>query len=265
MDQEGFLGTSATLGADITIVAYILILIPLMVIGFIFARGKRFEPHHKLVMTTITLSNWVLIIVVMLVTYTEAIAPGVPEQLGERDYWLPTLHLLTGGTAQILATYLLTRMWFEKSLPDWFKIKNIKLAMRITLGLWVFTAGLGIIMYAIWYTDIATAGSDITPVSTEEAPVSTEEAPNGEATPEATEDAPLSTEEAGDADTAEDPVATEESEAESGEEDPIATEEADTGDASDIESDEEEPIATEETNADEANDASDPVVTEEAE
>lgn len=230
MDQSGFLGTSATLGADITLVAYLLILIPLMVIGFIFARGKRFEPHHKLVMTTVTLANWALIFIVMLVTYTEAVAPGVPDNLGERDYWLPTLHLITGGTAQLLATYLLTRMWFENSLPAWYKIRNIKRPMRLTLGLWVFTAALGITMYAMWYTGDAVASGDVPPISTEEAPE--------EATPEATEsvDAPLSTEEAPEAtpESAEAPLSTEEAPTETATPDaPLSTEEP-------------EPITTEE-------------------
>jgi hypothetical protein len=95
---------------------------------------------------------------------------------------LPTIHLITGGLAQLMATYLVIRMWFEKSLPDWFKIKNIKLAMRTTLLLWLTTAVLGILIYLTWYNDDKSPINDKNvpaPVTTEEAgsllPVTTEE------------------------------------------------------------------------------------------
>jgi hypothetical protein len=46
---------------DRVLVAYVFLLIPLMLIGFGFARRKLFVPHHKLVMTIITIANWFLI------------------------------------------------------------------------------------------------------------------------------------------------------------------------------------------------------------
>jgi len=68
-------------------------------------------------MTTITIINWLLIIFVMAVTYDRDVAPQVPQNLKFSAVFIPTLHLLTGLTAQLLATYLVIRMWFEKRLP----------------------------------------------------------------------------------------------------------------------------------------------------
>jgi hypothetical protein len=195
---SGFLGTGASQLSDLSLLAYIFILIPLMLVGFFFARRKMFEPYHKLTMTLITVTNWLLIIFLMAVHYsrTATYTPNEPHLI------LPTIHLVFGGLAQLLATYLVIRMWFEKQLPQWFKVRRIKRYMRTTLALWLITAGLGIGTYVSWYIVGDPARMPvIEPVATAE-PVSTEEA-----SPAATEEmSPVSTDEA-------EPQETEEAEA----------------------------------------------------
>ncbi len=134
---------------DLVLLAYILLIVPAMLVGFFFARRKMFEPYHKLTMTTITLVNWALIILVMLATYRRDVAPQVPQNLSHVDVLIPMLHLLPGLIAQLLATYLVIRMWFERQLPDWFKVKNIKIYMRTTLALWLITALMGALTWAV--------------------------------------------------------------------------------------------------------------------
>jgi uncharacterized membrane protein YozB (DUF420 family) len=168
--EPGFLNTGASLLADLTLVAYIVLILPALVIGLFFARRKMFEPHHKVVMTAITLFNWVLIIFVMAASYSQHVKPQIPENLGQPVYLIPTIHAITGGLAQLLATYLVLRMWFEKSLPSWFKVQNIKLFMRATLALWLITTLLGVALYITWYTGGEPAGDEVPP------PVATEEA-----------------------------------------------------------------------------------------
>lgn len=175
--QLGFLGTGASLLADLTLLAYIFLIVPAMLVGFYFARRKRFEPHHKWTMTTITLVNWALIAFLMATSYAQAVAPEVPAGLDRPPILLPTLHLFTGAIAQLLATYLLARMWLERGLPGWMKIRRIKPYMRATLGLWLVTAGLGIAIYFTWYSaGTATAGA-MEPALTPEAssPITTPE------------------------------------------------------------------------------------------
>jgi plastocyanin len=120
-----------------------------MLVGFVFARRKMFEPYHKFTMTAITLVNWVLIFLLMLVTYRRDVLPEVPQNLGLPGVLIPTLHLIPGAIAQIIATYLVIRMWFENQLPEWFKVKNIKIYMRTTLVLWLLTALLGVLTWAV--------------------------------------------------------------------------------------------------------------------
>lgn len=174
--EPGFLNTNASLLADLTLTAYIFLLVPAMLVGFYYARRKKFVPNHKFTMTGITILNWILIIFIMAVSYSDSVAPNVPDDLSDRFYLFPTLHLITGGTAQILATYLVIRMWFEKTLPQWIMVKNIKLYMRTTLTLWLVTAVLGAGIYLTWYTGDTTQASD-TPL-----PLATEE-PSSEAPP----------------------------------------------------------------------------------
>lgn len=186
--EPGFLGTNASLLADLTLIAYLAIIIPAILIGFFFARRKWFEPHHKLTMTAVTLVNWGFIGFVMAVSYVDSVSPNVPESLGEDFIFVPTIHLLVGLTAQLIASYLVIRMWFEKQLPDWFKVENIKRYMRITMGLWLLTAALGLALYVVWYSPEDTTAQDAPPpASTEEA---TSETLDGEQTPSA--DEPLS-------------------------------------------------------------------------
>lgn len=206
--EPGFLGTDAGLLADLNLLAYLLLLLPLMAIGFYFARRKWFEPHHKYVMTGITVVNWLLIGFVMLSSFTDGVAPNVPDNLSDDFYLFPTIHLVTGGIAQIIATYLVLRMWLEKRLPQWMKVRNIKRYMRLTLSLWVVTALLGILIYITWYggTTSVQAGDGLAPIATEEADGGLEPAATEEVEDDATE--PAATEEADD-DAAE-PAATEE-------------------------------------------------------
>ena len=216
--EPGFLGTNASLLADLTLLAYILILLPLMAVGFFYARRKWFEPHHKYVMTSITLLNWLLILFVMASSFATSVAPNIPKNLNQLFVLFPAIHIVTGGLAQLIATYLVIRMWFENQLPDGLKVKNIKLYMRTTLFLWVVTALLGITIYITWYGNTSAGSTDDVPppVATDEVvpdPVTTDEAAEN-----ATEEVlvPVTTDEADEAE-----ESTEEASA------PVATDEAD--------------------------------------
>jgi uncharacterized membrane protein YozB (DUF420 family) len=184
----GFLGTGASLASDLALLGYIFFLIPTMLVGFSFARRHLFVPHHKLTMTTITVINWLIILYLMLNSYRLAVAPKIPQGLNELFYLLPTIHLVTGGLAQILATILVIRMWFEPLLPRWARFEPIKPYMRTTLALWLVTALLGISIYLVWNVlpkatapnqqPAVTTPTDATPDATENA--------GGDATPDAT-------------------------------------------------------------------------------
>jgi uncharacterized membrane protein YozB (DUF420 family) len=158
--------------SDYVLIAYIFVLVPLMLVGFAYARRKMFEPNHKLVMTTITISNWFLIGLVMVVSYSHIVEPEIKAGTINKAYVLvPTLHAAAGLIAQLVATYLVIRMWFENILPEWIKVKNIKRYMRFTLAMWLITAALGLGVWFSFYQAFRTGTSDpnATPAATVEA------------------------------------------------------------------------------------------------
>ena len=184
----------------ITLLAYLFILVPLMLLGYYFARRKMFNPHHKLVMTSVVILNWIFIGVVMIGRYVNDVAPQLPENIGQIGILLPTIHLVTGAIAQLLGTYLIVLMWTENTPLAWMAIvptRNIKPLMRTTLALWLVTVLLGFGIYAVWNSPTAAAGDGTPPEATEAVDaqaVTTEEASNPEATegvpdPDATEEA----------------------------------------------------------------------------
>jgi uncharacterized membrane protein YozB (DUF420 family) len=166
--SPGLFNPNATPLADLTLVAYVLLLLPAMLLGFYFARRRKFSPQHKLTMTFVTCANWLLILFVMAVSYGANVRPALPEGLSQPVYLLPTIHLAVGALAQLLATYLLFRMWFEDVLPDWMLVRRIKPFMRLTLVLWFTTVVLGVILYALWYAPAAATPPEATPAATPE-------------------------------------------------------------------------------------------------
>ena len=180
-----------------TLIAYIVVLLPLMLLGFFFARRKMFDPHHKLTMTLIVILNWILIGAVMAGSYANGVAPGLPDNLGEIGALLPTIHGIIGLLAQLMATYLVLLMWTENTSMEGLiplRIKNIKTPMRLTLSLWIITVLLGFGLYAVWYG--GSGDTDAPP------PAATEEVEGDVPAPEASEES---------GDTAPEPDATEES------------------------------------------------------
>jgi uncharacterized membrane protein YozB (DUF420 family) len=188
LQPQGFLGTGASLLADLTLLAYILLIVPGMLAGFVFARRGLHRPHHKYAMIIITVVNWLLIIFLMVVAYRFDIASNIGVQPGNLRYLMPTIHGILGLPAQLLATYVVIRMVMEdtnvararqRGETDlsryWFK--GAKPFMRVTLALWLLTALLGIASYAIRYELISAGGNLPEPMATEEveAPVTTPE------------------------------------------------------------------------------------------
>ncbi len=160
------------LRSDYVLLAYIFFLVPLMLVGFGFARRRLFVPHHKAVMTLVMIINWILILAIMIPTYVEVVPSGVRTGTYTPSVVVPILHGLIGGVAQVIATYLVIRMWFENQLPDWFKVKNIKRLMRFTLAMWLLTALFGLGVWATFFQErVKAAGATPagTPAATEDA------------------------------------------------------------------------------------------------
>jgi uncharacterized membrane protein YozB (DUF420 family) len=175
----GFLGTAASRASDLSLLAYIFLIVPSMLIGFRYARRQNFA-MHQLVMTGIVIFNWILIAYLMVASYMGGVAPKLPDGLNQPAYLLPSVHLVTGLTAQIIGTILAAQMWLGPIMP--FRLEPIKNWMRLTLTLWLVTATLGFATYVTWYGVPFSSRRGANPLSTP-GPVATEDV-----VPVATED-----------------------------------------------------------------------------
>jgi uncharacterized membrane protein YozB (DUF420 family) len=198
LEPQGFLGTGASLLADLTLVAYVLLIVPGMIAGYIFARRGQHRPHHKNVMITITIINWLLIIFLMVVAYRFDVIGNIGQQPGNARYLMPTIHGILGLPAQLLATYVVYRMLREDTQVASAKARGVpkdqlrqywflsaKPLMRITLILWLATALLGVFNYLIRYNVIPSFGTTPNiPVVTEEPAATVEPASTPATTPE---------------------------------------------------------------------------------
>lgn len=163
--------------SQISLLIYIVGLLPLMLLGFYFARRKSFTVH-KMIMTTVVIANWGLILWVMSPAY-RGMASDPNVDFSTIPVILPTIHMALGALSQLMATYLVIMMWTERTPIEKFipRFKNIKLPMRITLTVWIITVLLGFGIYAVWYGSPSDAGTGGETISTEEAaaPDATEE------------------------------------------------------------------------------------------
>jgi len=266
LQPAGFLGTGASLATDLTLMAYLLLIIPGMLAGLYFARKGHHRPAHKWVMITITVVNTILILGLMVVAYQFDVVDNIGSQPDNFRYLMPTIHALFGFPAQVLAIIIVVNMLQEDRAVAAAKKRGetdlskywwnwAKPVMRLTLALWLITATFGVVSYLIRYDvlTISSAADTIEPVVTEE-PATTPEV-----TPEMTDEPDMGmTEEA-------EPMETEEADSDETEEpDMVMTEEADAQGADEpMETEEPEPAETEDAQPD-TTEEPDPASTEEA-
>src|SRR5215510_12827307 len=143
--------------SEYVLIFYLVIMLPAMLIGFFFARRKMFVPNHKFMMTAIVIVNWLVIIFWLLPQYGGIFAVSKDDLSGnlrQPSFLIPSIHLVLGGSAQILGTILVLRMWIDKRLPKALRFEPIKPWMRLTLALWLLTILFGVLVYLTWYHDL---------------------------------------------------------------------------------------------------------------
>jgi len=135
--MNGFLGTSATLNSDLSLVITLALWI-IALGGAVQARRKRFSKHCP-VMAWAALLNWLPVLIVMVPTWLRLLTGTSTLQAS----FIPIGHGILGAVVQILMTYTVTRMYWVESLPP---SRPLGL-MRATIGLWTLTAIGGAVVY----------------------------------------------------------------------------------------------------------------------
>jgi len=151
MNGRGFLGTNASVLADISLILGILVALTLTT-GMILAMMKRYNVH-RWVQTTAVAINVAQVLTIMIASFFKSAAPGIPQRLGETYYYAALIHALIGFTTLIFGTFVALRG--NELVPQALKFNNYKLFMRTAYGLYMLVTLLGIWVYATWYINTA--------------------------------------------------------------------------------------------------------------
>ncbi len=149
LHQPGFFGTSANFAADMTLAISILVA-ALFTYGFILARQGNYK-SHRWVQTTAAVLNAILVFWLMLLPFRDFIAPGLPERLNERFYWITALHGLVGFSGLSLGLFVVLRG--NELVPKFLKFKNYPLFMRLSYALYMLATLIGIGVYLVWFVN----------------------------------------------------------------------------------------------------------------
>lgn len=146
LKEAGFLGTGASLGSDLTLMAQIVLYLALC-LGIV-AQMRRVYRWHDRLQTTVVALNFFFIIFVMTAAFGEQRVLGTLPQRPRDPYYLAAaVHGSVGLIAQGLATYALLAGY--KILPR--RIGRLRYWMWATFFFWTAAFFLGIGTYYNWY------------------------------------------------------------------------------------------------------------------
>jgi uncharacterized membrane protein YozB (DUF420 family) len=147
--RPGFFGTSANWAADMTLLLSILVAV-MFTIGVAMALRQRYEVHRWL-QTAAAVLNIILVLWLMVLPYRDFVAPGIPQQLDKRFYWVTTLHAVVGFFAFTFGNFVVLRG--NGLMIQSLKFNNYKPFMRVAYALYMITTLLGILVYFVWFVN----------------------------------------------------------------------------------------------------------------
>jgi uncharacterized membrane protein YozB (DUF420 family) len=148
---KGFLGTPASLGADLNLIVQIAMGVALLA-GAFLARAKRYKAHG-VCMAAVLLLNLVAITVVMWPSFERLVMPRLASHLHKRYYEVAMVHGVLGVLAELFGLYILL-VAGTSIIPETWRFKRWKLWMRVELALWMGVLLSGIGTYIVWYTPL---------------------------------------------------------------------------------------------------------------
>jgi plastocyanin/uncharacterized membrane protein YozB (DUF420 family) len=143
----GFLGTGATLSADINLLIQ-LAMGCMLLVGMWLARKKRFVAH-KYCQSSVMLLNLVMIGIIMYPSFHRQVGPRLGAIGGDFYLAVATVHAGLGAIAELLGLYIV--LVAAKLLPRKLRFKRYKPWMRTELALWWMVILIGIGTYYTWY------------------------------------------------------------------------------------------------------------------
>lgn len=146
--MKGFLGTWASLGADLNLLIQSALGLALLV-GAFLARAKHYTAHGAC-QAVVLILNLPMIALVMWPTFHGQVLPQLSRHFGKRYYAIATVHGVLGALAEVFGLYILL-VCGTNILPLTWRFQRWNLWMRIELALWWLVLLLGFGTYYVWY------------------------------------------------------------------------------------------------------------------
>jgi len=149
LDEAGFLGTRAHLGADLALVLTLIAAV-LFTVGWRLAVDHRYDTHRR-VMTTAVLLNAAVVLVWMVRSFVLYVWPKLPAGLDQRAYAVNTVHAVIGVIGLVLGVFVVLRG--NELVPKALRFSNYKAYMRTSYVLYMVATLAGIAVYVVAYVD----------------------------------------------------------------------------------------------------------------
>jgi uncharacterized membrane protein YozB (DUF420 family) len=146
--MNGFLGTGATVAADLNLVVQ-LIMGTALITGTVLAKRKQYRAHG-ICQTTVLLLNLLMIGLVMWPSYQQQVKPAMSKVLHRWYFEAALVHGVLGITAETLGLYIVI-VAGTNILPQWLRFSHWKLWMRAEMVLWAVVLLGGLVTYCAWY------------------------------------------------------------------------------------------------------------------
>ncbi len=147
MDGPGFLGTEASLAADIALVGSIIVAL-LFTVGAWLALRQRYEAH-RWVQTAGAVINALLVLGIMIPALL-SVDPAENVDLPPSAFLYMSGHEVVGAIALLFGLFVVLRG--NNLVPERLKFRNYKPYMRWAYGLYIAATLIGIVVYLVLYT-----------------------------------------------------------------------------------------------------------------
>ena len=147
LNDSGIFGTKAPLISDVTLIL-ILVSAALFTIGWQLAVRKRFQAH-RWVQTAAVILNTLVVLVVMINSFIKNVAPGIPGNLSQTGFAVPTVHGIIGAIGLVFGVFVDLRG--NNLVPKALQFRNYKLFMRTSYALYMLATLVGVVVYIVLY------------------------------------------------------------------------------------------------------------------
>ncbi|NWF79774.1 MAG: hypothetical protein HXY37_06960 [Chloroflexi bacterium] len=147
MHGPGFLGTAASLGADLALVGSIIVALTFSLGAWLAWRGQY--RAHGLVQTGAALVNLVLVLGLMIPALL-AVDPAENVDLPATAFVFMTGHEILGAVALLFGLFVVLRG--HELVPARLRFQNYKPFMRWAYGLYLAATLIGVAVYLVLYT-----------------------------------------------------------------------------------------------------------------